>query len=353
MPTDKSKREARKTLAEHRPDIAAEWHFEKNGHLLPSEVSSWSHTKVWWRCSLAHEWSTRIGARTNGSNCPHCANLAVRPEISLAITRPDLAREWHSLKNGDRNPLNTARGDARKYWWKCAEGHEWLASPNKRSNPSASGRCPFCSGRIAMAGNCLATLFPNLAQEWHPSKNHNLSPSNVLPGSTRKIWWRCAAGHEWHATPASRSKRGTGCRICSCRIASPFYNLASAKPGLAQEWHPIKNGGLTPEKITPSSAKKIWWRCTREHEWQASVSNRNKGKGCPFCSPSSSAIEIRIYAELAAQIEGVLHRHRIGADEVDVFLSFQAIAIEFDGVYWHKKSMILMNKKGSVFGIWV
>ena len=32
-----------------------------------------------------------------------------------------------------------------------------------------------------------------------------------------------------------------------------------------------------------NSGIKVWWRCSRGHEWQATISNRNYGTGCPAC----------------------------------------------------------------------
>ena len=60
-------------------------------------------------------------------------------------------------------------------------------------------------------------------------------------------------------------------------------NLAVVNPGLASEWHPEKNGDIRPEDVRPKSNRKIWWRCSKGHEWQASVSSRTSGNGCPYC----------------------------------------------------------------------
>jgi predicted nucleic acid-binding Zn-ribbon protein len=55
-------------------------------------------------------------------------------------------------------------------------------------------------------------------------------------------------------------------------------------PKLAKEWHPSKNRGLTPEKVTTTSKKKVWWRCsTCTHEWKAAISERSAGQGCKKC----------------------------------------------------------------------
>ena len=64
---------------------------------------------------------------------------------------------------------------------------------------------------------------------------------------------------------------------------TPEYNLAVINPTLAKQWHPNKNRNLTPHDVTPYSDKKVWWICERGHEWEASLSNRSKGYGCPYC----------------------------------------------------------------------
>ncbi len=61
-------------------------------------------------------------------------------------------------------------------------------------------------------------------------------------------------------------------------------NLTVGHSELVQEWHPIKNGELTPYEVTPGSDKKVWWRCEHGHEWEAVVGNRTRGRGCPYCS---------------------------------------------------------------------
>ena len=55
-------------------------------------------------------------------------------------------------------------------------------------------------------------------------------------------------------------------------------------PDLFAEWHPTKNGRKVPEDFTHGSNKKVWWKCTEGHEWNASIVNRSKGRGCPFCA---------------------------------------------------------------------
>ena len=64
---------------------------------------------------------------------------------------------------------------------------------------------------------------------------------------------------------------------------SKTYNLRAVNTGLAAQWHPVKNGDLRPEDVTPGSDKKAWWVCAKGHEWQTFVYHRTEGQGCPFC----------------------------------------------------------------------
>jgi hypothetical protein len=62
------------------------------------------------------------------------------------------------------------------------------------------------------------------------------------------------------------------------------YNLKKINPKLAKQWHPTKNGNLTPKDCTPNSNKKVWWICDKGHDWSAKIYNRSHGSGCPYCS---------------------------------------------------------------------
>ena len=43
-------------------------------------------------------------------------------------------------------------------------------------------------------------------------------------------------------------------------------DLQTVHPELAKEWDYSKNGELTPEKVTFSSSKKVWWKGKCGHE---------------------------------------------------------------------------------------
>ena len=60
--------------------------------------------------------------------------------------------------------------------------------------------------------------------------------------------------------------------------------MQTVNPTLAKEWNYERNNGLTPEDVLPNSGKKVWWVCNKGHAWQASIVNRNRGRGCPYCA---------------------------------------------------------------------
>ena len=189
-----------------------------------------------------------------------------------------LLLEWNREKNDHLTPETVTYGSNKKVWWKCSQGHEWQASIHNRTK----GRgCPYCSGQKVIAGvNDLATLNPNLSQEWNYVRNSEFEPSNCSAQSSKKVWWICELGHEWRAAVCDRS-RGDGCPYCSGkRIIKGFNDLATINPKLASEWDKAKNIDINPDSISPNSHKKAWWICSDcGYEWIAQIKSRNSGAG--------------------------------------------------------------------------
>ena len=134
---------------------------------------------------------------------------------TLSIISPQLAAQWHPTKNDGLTPEQVSAGSKSKVWWKCPNGsdHEWPASIEKRVKRGDG--CPCCAGQRVSVTNSLASLYPDLAKQWHPTKNDSLTPEQVVAGSTNKAWWKCPKGpdHEWDASIVSRGKNGRGCHV--------------------------------------------------------------------------------------------------------------------------------------------
>ncbi len=273
-------------LASCRPELAAEWDADRNAPLTPETVPIGSHRRVWWRCARGHSWQSAIRTRAAGAACPVCAGKRLDPAAgSLAVAAPALAAEWEMEKNRPLTPDQVPLGTNRRVWWRCGQGHQWRAAVSSRTRGSG---CPVCAGKVVVAGeNDLGHLFPAIAAQWHPEKNGPLTPADCAPASNRKVWWRCTLGHAYQAAVGARTVNGAGCPYCAGRkVLRGFNDLATTAPLVAAQWHPARNGALTPADVTAGSARKVWWQCPLGHSWQAVIYSRAGAQqaGCPECA---------------------------------------------------------------------
>lgn len=402
------------------PDLAKEFHPQKNGDLTVNNVAEKNSKKVWWLCVKGHEWQAPISVRAKGIGCPYCAGVRIWPGDNDLLTKyPEICKEWDYEKNKIK-PNEIGAGSGKKVWWICSKNHHFQSSPNSRVLGIG---CPFCSGRNAIENeNDLATINPQLASEWNYEKNGELTPSMVKEHSSISVWWRCEFGHEWKTSVSNRTY-GKGCPFCSssgtslveqgvafyvskvykieqrrkvngCEVDiflqdysigieydGQFYHSSESSrkreerkdkilknnnillvriketkdrnevegniiyykadyfgenyvqmiktvlhllslitgkddkcdidirrdittirerikllneensletifPEIAKEWHPTKNGLLKPNMVAYGSMQMIWWKCKNGHEWQTRINTRTRPKatGCPYCS---------------------------------------------------------------------
>lgn len=196
----------------------------------------------------------------------------------------ELRSQWVTELNLPLEPEFVTPGSHRMVWWRCSKGHLWKASVKSRS---CGCSCPVCANRAVLPGqNDLASTHPEIAAQWDIEHNGELTPQDVVAGSHKRVWWRCEHGHEWLAAIYSRTTSGTGCPVCTGKRVLPGVNdLLSQFPELSLEWDYELNGELTPQKVSTASNRRVWWRCSLGHEWQAIVASRARmGTGCPYCA---------------------------------------------------------------------
>lgn len=275
-------------LASQNPQKASDWDYEKNAPLTPRDVTCNSGKKAWWKCHVCgYEWKGTI----RSTSCKVCRAACARKPVvgvdDLATVAPEVALDWHYERNAPLTPADVKGGCGDKVWWKCHVcGGEWQAMVGQRTTKSRPKGCPYCSGAKVLPGvNDFATRFPEKAECWDYGKNAPLTPSQVTAGSTRRVWWKCPdCSCEWQKKVCDYANRVSRCRECASSARISSNNLAQANPQLAAEWHPEKNGDLTPQQVTTGSHKKAWWCCNIGHEWEAPVYSRNQGHGCPICA---------------------------------------------------------------------
>lgn len=327
-------------LATTDPKLASQVH--PDSPIQATEVSRGSRKKPLWVCSLGHTWSASVADRvTYESGCPYCSNKKVLSGFNdLATIAPEIAAQWLYEKNGALAPDAVGAGSTKKIWWKCSLGHEWKAAIVNRVRGGT--HCPTCAGQKAVSGETdLATIFPEVARTWHPTKNGTEKPSDFLPQSNLKKWWKCEKGHEWLASIQHRSN-GRGCPVCNGKkVLSGFNDLLTDASEIAADWHPTKNGTLSPAQVTSGSAKKVWWQCPAGHEWETWVYARKAGNGCPSCAnqQSTGEQELRdVLLELGFNVQERVRDVLDNGQEIDLYLPEKKLAVEFNGTYWHSES---------------
>ena len=146
--------------------------------------------------------------------------------------------------------------------------------------------------------NSLVTKAPWLAAQWDYEANDGLgTPESTVAGSAKRIGWRCnVCGGTWTQSPNVCVAKGSGCPHCArvkrrSKQRHPTFEQ-SQHPLLAQ-WDFARNAkqNNTPSNTTLSSAKQIFWLCSRcpagqQHSWSAKPFHRTarKGTGCPCCT---------------------------------------------------------------------
>ncbi len=274
--------EFKSSLSSKNEELSKEWNQERNNGLTPDKIKPNAELLVWWKCErCCNEWQATVHERhRGGKKCVKCK--------SLAVHRPELLKEWHPTKNGDLTLFNFTRGSTHKAWWMCPFGSEYQMSIDDRRRRE-SCPCHCYSNNNINEINSLAAVNPKLSKEWHPIKNGYKTPETVFSSSrTEKAWWQCSKNkeHVWEAKIHTRHQQGQGCPYCVGKKVSKENSLANSAPELSKQWHPIKNGELTPADVTRSSGKVVWWQCSScNHEWEAYINNRVRCSGkCPNCN---------------------------------------------------------------------
>lgn len=293
-------------LATTHPGIARLWDSSRNLGIGPEQITAGSNKSFWWLCTenQNHTWKAPPARLKSGTGCPYCSGRSVSAgESDLATTDPSLAKTWDATKNGSLQPSQVKSGSNKLVWWLCEKDsrHSWKASVASRAK--AGRGCPFCSNQKVLEGfNDLATTHPLLANEWS-ERNSPLTPSQVLSGSDRKVWWICDQGHDYHMS-LHRRVGGATCNICAGKVVVKGINdLASSNQDHFQEWDYAANDPLDPASLTPGSNRPVWWRCKKDsrHTWRASPNTRKK-RGCPVCSGNKIVAGLNDLATLMPEL---------------------------------------------------
>ena len=241
----------------------------KSGKCLSKKYIN-AHTKLKWECSEGHIWNADFSHIKRGQWCPYCSGR--RKTIK---NMQKIAEE----RNGEclsKKYINNKT----KLKWKCEHGHVWEAIPH---NINRGAWCPYCVGNKKK----------NIKDMQKLAKNNNgkcLSDKYVNDGT--KLKWECSEGHIWEAVPNS-IKRGVWCPYCA-KVASKTIEDAHK---LAQ-----KNNGKFLSDVYLNCSVKYKWQCEFGHIWKATYSSINSGQWCPYCA--GQIVTLKDMQKLAQERDG-------------------------------------------------
>lgn len=323
------------------------WDYKKNIDLDPFKVTNSSGLKVWWCCEQNHSYQMKIHHKSSGIGCPVCSGRIVSEKNSLFHNHRRTMDYWDYEKNKGINPKLIARSSTKVVYWKCAEAddHKW----KQRIDQVAKNKekCPYCNNFKTTRSNSLKEMFPDVYNQILFSRHDNKILENLNFKTSKKIWFICPKGddHIWKASVYHRTINNSGCPVCENLKVVKSNSLTTTDPKVSAEWHPTKNGKLSPETVNRYSNKKVWFRCNKNftHEWKTFIYHRTVNESnCPYCTLTpQSRQELIITFELLKFFKNINpkgYKTRLNGKlrAIDIFIPDLNLAIEFDGSYWHK-----------------
>lgn len=347
-------------LATINPLLAKEWHPTKNEDLKPENISPNSSKKIWWMCqNCGNEYQATPASRNlRHTGCPKCAKdfqtsfpkYAIMYYLQkyiknikhsykkfgfeLDIYLPDLniaieydGKPWHQDKidkdieknkkckelgiklyrlRAELDSLNDYSVDIL-----CTKKSESLnksieillkeiLNVDEKINTEKDRFEIEKNRRFKRKKNSLATIRPDLAAEWHQTKNGNLKPENILPQSSKKVWWQKEYFNEetgeikileWQAIIRNRYYGDDCPYLTGHQVCKGFNDLETTHPEVAKLWHPTKNKNLKATDVSFGSNIKVWWLLIFtdpktnkifHFEWERQICEQVKNNTCPY-----------------------------------------------------------------------
>jgi len=347
------------------------WDHELNGEAELATAPIGATRKAHWRCPrCGHQWIDSIKNLVASPRCQVCWQggwVASQAEVEryegvLISQVPELLAAWAG--EADPATILVLTPGSTPTLFRCPRGHRPTMHPLMllRSGCSVCGS-EESNARVerlqsalteTMPGEHVSTrLAPELADQWHPDRNPRLDLRTISPNSKRDVIWRCQeCSHEWGESPKSRQYANS--LLCpKCR--SIFASLAFVMPELAVEWSP--RNPRTAWQVRPHGSTQFIpeWICSvnSEHVFEAALSSRASGAGCPECSlHGKSLVELAHHAAadraLGSARSGTRLRTKTGRTwHVDITVEREdlRLVIEYDNSYWHRYKADLDTRK--------
>lgn len=399
------------SFAEKHPELLKYWDYDANindGNVpsSPDDISQSSTIKVYWKCDVCgNAWFEAPNDLLKKNNpCLNCYKNNVKNRkvtqarkyvlikyVNDAVTMNSIIIEyWDYEKNyreylGNRkkpiDPYCVHYESSKVFYFNCSQcGHKWHTAMRSVMKYINEHRIPCQCCRTVMESKYGSVNNYECNIDWDYDANMKehmknplfpATPNMAAAASSLDLHWKChKCGHKWTIGARRRCIDGSQCLHCSHMING---TLKDANPDFISEWDYEKNMAehlkndewpATPNDVSAkSNLYKIWWKCKRNHSWQATVNSRNrtdithpKHRGCPYCNQMYKGVSnteealrnyiIHTYFNDDRSICIFNDRKLLKGKEIDLLISKCNLAIEFNGNYYHSDENIRHRTKG-------
>lgn len=226
------------------------------------------------------------------SNHRYCGKY----DCSCTFASHEKSKYLHPTKNGNIDVAEIGIGSSLEMWFKCQDcGHDFKMSLN---NVNADHWCSYCGNNWKHCGKndcefCNNKSFQSheRSKYWHPTKNGDITPKDVLPSSNKKYWFHCTTCDHDFDKILNNISAGSWCRYCThnwkhCGDEECEYCLSKSFKSheKSKYWHPTKNT-ISSLYVAKSSGKKRWFTCDEcSHVLYMSPNDIFNGSWCRYCS---------------------------------------------------------------------
>ena len=267
------------------------WHPTMNGDTKPGYIAKRTHDEYWFKClDCHHEFKKpvsflRVENDIEGWGCPYCSKthrkLCDDVECKFchenSFASCEKSKYWHPTMNDKLKPRQVTRSNDLKVWFKCDTcSHNFEATIHHIINGTW---CPYCVEPVKKlckdesCHHCLLKSFAShpRADQWHPTKNKQVTPRDVARSSTtQRYWFKCdKCPHDFLGDLANIASSGQWCPycalnsqyLCSDEYCDFCFKKSFASHPKAKHWHPSMNGDLKPRDICMGANRKVWFNC--------------------------------------------------------------------------------------------
>lgn len=335
------------SLQEIHPSIALDW-SDKN-EISASEVSSSEVNKRrYWCChKCGNEWDASVSDIVNSiSKCGVCSGRKLKEGYTDFKTHyPEISKNWDYNKN-TLSPTEILYSASGSYYFicpTCGRSHEKTLDRVTKTG-AVCYQCNSYFSSLKKRGS-LADRRPDLAVQLDEERS-GVSAKNVLPNSTKSLWWKCDKGHSFLRSPHERVKSMGVCPVCDGKeVLIGFNDFEANYPELLEYWCYDMNT-ILPSQVTKNSSTKVWWVCPScSNVYQAMVGDRTRSVACPECKVFgySSQEEKELLSTILSwgiEAEENVRLFEGSMQSIDIYIPSKKLAIGFNGLYWHSERVV-------------